>query len=108
MQQGPTEQQDSRGIAYLGFRQILSVTLRTTASPRSMAITAAPWSTLSEGTNLEFRGEFFNLLNHPNFLFAKSGLQSDNNSTILGTPQFGFETAALDPRQIQLAFKFSF
>jgi hypothetical protein len=73
-----------------------------------MAITAAPWSTLPEGTNLEFRGEFFNVLNHPNFLFAKSGPQSGNNSSILGTPQFGFETAARDPRQIQLAFQFSF
>jgi hypothetical protein len=73
-----------------------------------MAITAAPWSTLSERTNLEFRGEFFNLLNHPNFLFAKSGPQSGNNSTILGTLQFGFDTAARDPRQIQLALKFSF
>ena len=108
MQQGPAEQPDTRGIAYRKFRQVLSVTLRTTVSPRSMAITAAPWSTLSEGTNLEFRREFFNLLNHPDFLFAKNGPQSRNNSTILGTPQFGFETAALDPRQIQLAFKFSF
>src|ERR1700730_13951358 len=97
MRQGPTEQPDTRGIAYRGFRQILSVTLRTT--PRSMAITVAPWSTLSEGTNLEFR----NVLNHPNFLFAKSGPQSGSSSTILGTPQFGFETAAREPRKIQLA-----
>ena len=73
-----------------------------------MATPAASWSTLPEGTNLEFRGELFNLLNHPNFLFAKSGPQSGNNSNILGTAQFGFETAARDPRQIQLALKFSF
>jgi hypothetical protein len=57
---------------------------------------------LSDGTNLEFRGEFFNVLNHPNFLFVKSGPQAGNNSTIVGAPQFGFETAARDPRQIQL------
>ena len=62
----------------------------------------------SERTNLEFRGEFFNVLNHTNFLFAKTGPQNPNNSTILGTPQFGFFTAARDPRQIQLALKFSF
>jgi hypothetical protein len=41
-------------------------------------------------------------LNHPNFLFAKSGPQTGNNSTMVGAPQFGFETAAHDPRQIQL------
>jgi hypothetical protein len=48
------------------------------------------------------RGIYVNVLNHPNFLFAKSGPQSGNNSTILGTPQFGFETAGREPRRIQL------
>ena len=62
----------------------------------------------SEKTNLEFRAEFFNVLNHTNFLFSKTGPQNPNNSTILGTAQFGFLTAARDPRQIQLALKFSF
>jgi len=109
MEQGPTEQQpDTRGIVLRGLRQILSVTLRTTASPRSVATAAAPWSTLPDGTNLEFRGEFLNPLNHPNCLFAKSGPQSGNNSSILGTPQFGVETAARGQRQIQLALKFCF
>ena len=62
----------------------------------------------SEKTTVEFRAEFFNILNHTNFLFSKTGPQNPNNSTILGTPQFGFLTAARDPRQIQLALKFSF
>jgi hypothetical protein len=62
----------------------------------------------SEKTNLEFRAEFFNILNHTNFLFAMTGPQNPNNSTILGTPQFGFLTAARDPRQVQLAMKFAF
>jgi hypothetical protein len=62
----------------------------------------------SEKTNLEFRAEFFNLLNHTNFLFANSGPQSGNNATILGTSQFGSLTAARPPRQIQFALKFSF
>ena len=79
-----------------------------TLGDRAPRISTAPWLTSSDGTNLEFRGGFFNMLNHPNFLFAKSGPQSGNNLTILGTPQFGFETAARDPRQIQLAFKFGF
>jgi hypothetical protein len=62
----------------------------------------------TEKTNLEFRAEFFNVLNHTNFLFAMTGPQNPNNSTILGTPQFGFLTAARDPRQIQFALKLSF
>lgn len=62
----------------------------------------------SERTQLEFRAEFFNLLNHTNFLFANSGPQNGNNATILGTSQFGSLTAARAPRQIQFALKFSF
>ena len=63
---------------------------------------------LTERAKMEFRAEFFNVLNHTNFLFAKSGPQNPNNSTALGTAQFGFYTAARDPRQIQFALKFSF
>ncbi len=62
----------------------------------------------TERTNLEFRAEFFNILNHTNFLFANSGPQSGNNSTVLGAPQQGALTAARTPRQIQFALKFSF
>ncbi len=61
-----------------------------------------------ERARVEFRAEFFNVLNHTNFLFSKTGPQNSNNSTILGTPQFGFLTAARDPRQIQFALKLSF
>jgi hypothetical protein len=61
-----------------------------------------------ERARLEFRAEFFNVLNHTNFLFSKTGPQNSNNSTILGTSQFGFLTAARDPRQIQFALKLSF
>ena len=61
-----------------------------------------------EKAHLEFRAEFFNILNHTNFLFAKSGPQNGNGSTVLGASQFGFLTAARDPRQIQLALKLSF
>ncbi len=63
---------------------------------------------LSERFNLEFRSEFFNLPNHTNFLLAKSGPQESNNSTVLGSSQFGFLTAARAPRQIQFALKLSF
>jgi hypothetical protein len=63
---------------------------------------------ITEKSKLEFRAEFFNVLNHTNFLFARSGPQNGNNSTILGTPQFGFVTASRDPRQIQFALLYSF
>ena len=64
--------------------------------------------TVTERTKLEFRAEFFNVFNHPNLQFAKSGPQNSINTTTLNTPEFGFLTAARDPRQIQLALKLSF
>ena len=52
--------------------------------------------------------EFFKILNHTNFLFARSGPQNGTGSTIRGASQYGFLTAARDPRQIQVALKLSF
>jgi hypothetical protein len=52
---------------------------------------------LTEGTSLQFRAEFFNLLNHTNFIL---------NQTDLASPKFGFPDQARDPRQIQFALKF--
>src|SRR5260370_42587372 len=53
------------------------------------------------------RGIYVNVLNHPNFLFAKSGPQSGNNSPILAAQQFGLGPAALHPAEVALPFKFS-
>ena len=64
--------------------------------------------TLTERTHLEFRAEFFNVLNHTNLLFAKPGPQNGNPGTVLGDSRFGLLTAARDPRQIQFALKFYF
>ncbi|HTZ48216.1 MAG TPA: carboxypeptidase regulatory-like domain-containing protein [Verrucomicrobiae bacterium] len=57
------------------------------------------------GTNLQFRAEFFNIWNHPNFIgnAALGGI-----STNLGANNFGQVTGAYDPREIQLALKFMF
>ncbi|MBZ5600052.1 MAG: TonB-dependent receptor [Acidobacteriia bacterium] len=63
---------------------------------------------ITERTKLEFRAEFFNVWNHPNLQFAKSGPQNSINTTTFNTPEFGFLTAARDPRQIQFALKLSF
>ncbi|MGB6484971.1 MAG: carboxypeptidase regulatory-like domain-containing protein [Candidatus Acidiferrales bacterium] len=63
---------------------------------------------LGESRNLEFRAEFFNVFNHPNF----STLSMNN---YYGTPDFGemFDTLGATigggtNRQIQMALKFSF
>jgi hypothetical protein len=61
-----------------------------------------------ESRNLEFRAEFFNVFNHPNFSVLSM-------NTFYGTPDFGemFDTLGATigggvNRQIQLALKFSF
>jgi hypothetical protein len=66
----------------------------------------------SERTHLEFRAEFFNILNHVNYLFGSFGaisaeptpLELDPNNT----SAFGYAQAARAPRQIQFALKFYF
>jgi hypothetical protein len=70
---------------------------------------------LSERYNLEFRSEFFNILNHPTFNppnFGGNGVVAVPNSGnflstafgAIGSTRFPFQ----DPRQIQLALKLYF
>lgn len=54
---------------------------------------------LTESKNVQFRAEFFNILNHPNFRLPDSDISS---------PTFNTIQAALPPRVIQLALKFLF
>ena len=61
---------------------------------------------IGEQRRFEFRAEFYNILNHANFLFAAPGPQNSNNATVLGSTTFGYVTAARAPRQIQLGLKF--
>jgi len=75
---------------------------------------------ISEQKHLEFRAEFFNILNHVNYLFGQFGaisaeptpLELDpNNINTPANPQasnFGYPLAARNPRQIQFALKFYF
>ncbi len=60
---------------------------------------------LGESRHIELRAEAFNAFNHPNFQFAAPGPQNSINSTIMGTPSFGYLTGALPPRLLQLAAK---
>jgi len=55
---------------------------------------------INENSTLEFREEFFNVLNHPQF--ADPGV-------IVGTPSFGvISSTAVNPRLIQFALKYLF
>ena len=62
---------------------------------------------LGEGGRLEFRAEFFNILNHPNF--AMPAIQAAFNGTATGTGNAGQITStSADSRRIQLALKLLF
>jgi len=64
---------------------------------------------IGEQTRVEFRAEFFNALNHVNFLFGQFGAISAEPTPLeLGQSGFGFPLSARAPRQIQFALKFYF
>jgi len=56
-------------------------------------------SRLREGLSLQFRAEFFNVLNHTNF---------DLPDIFLGSPAFGRISSAANPRRIQFGLKLIF
>jgi hypothetical protein len=56
-------------------------------------------TSVKEGHVLKFRSEFYNVLNHANFLVP------DVN---IGSPTFGIVTETRDPRIIQLVVKYEF
>jgi hypothetical protein len=64
---------------------------------------------ISEKKHFEFRAEFFNILNHVNYLFGQFGAISAEPTPLeLGQAGFGYPLAARPPRQIQFALKFYF
>jgi hypothetical protein len=64
---------------------------------------------ISEQKHFEFRAEFFNILNHVNYLFGQFGAISAEPTPLeLGQSAFGFPLSARNPRQIQFALKFYF
>ena len=54
---------------------------------------------IRERARLQFRVEFFNLANHPNYNLI---------GRVVNDPTFGIVQNQLSPRQIQFALKFSF
>ncbi|WP_158941341.1 TonB-dependent receptor domain-containing protein [Granulicella sp. S190] len=63
---------------------------------------------VAERLNVEFRSEFFNILNHYNPLFAPAAASATVGATVRDTPGFGFLTAAQAPRQIQFSLKLTY
>jgi hypothetical protein len=70
---------------------------------------------ISEQKHFEFRAEFFDLLNHVNYLFSQFGSISaeptpwELNPTVpAGQSSSGFPLAARAPRPVQFALKFYF
>jgi hypothetical protein len=57
------------------------------------------------GTKLQFRAEFFNIWNHPQWV---GDTLNGGISTNYGASNFGAATSAYDPRTIQLALRLSF
>ena len=67
---------------------------------KSVDVTLEKAFNVTEGTRFQFRSEFFNILNHPNF-----GLP---NSTV-NSPQFGtVGRTSTTSRQIQLSLRFRY
>jgi hypothetical protein len=67
---------------------------------------------LSERFSMQFRAEFFNILNHPNFnapAFGGNGVNAASGSGNYTDPHFGeigsTRDNPFDPRQIQFALK---
>ena len=69
---------------------------------------------INDRLNVEFRGEFFNIFNHANFL--NPGVVNNGNGTFAGgapgnnpnSEQFGQITGTYDPRIIQFALRLTF
>ena len=60
-----------------------------------------------EGMNLQFRAEFFNLFNHPQFFLP--GTSATGMQDLASPSSFGVITQTVNnPRVIQFALKFSF
>jgi hypothetical protein len=90
------------------FGSFGNVSLNTVNGPgtKNWDISLLKTIPVGEVRRFELRGEFYNALNHPSFLFAAPGPQNSNNATTFGSTNFGVVTAARDPRLIQIGLKF--
>jgi hypothetical protein len=66
---------------------------------------------LREGVNLQFRAEFFNIINHPSFALPSNILSAPNFGSLFQTPDAAQNNVGLGsggPRLIQFALKLNF
>lgn len=59
---------------------------------------------VTEKVSLQFRSEFFNAFNRPNFLLPSASTGA-NFANRIQSPIFGAAAGTFDPRQIQFALK---
>jgi carboxypeptidase family protein len=102
------------GCALLLGSSVLGAGPSTTTGPgfHRLDFSAFKGFQLSDRFSVQFRAEFFNVLNHPNFNapgFGGNGVTSIGNSTNFTSSTFGeigsTRDAPYDPRQIQFALK---
>jgi len=97
-------------IPYIG-RQILGGSNETSVTPPLKTFDFSTFKALqiSERFSLQFRAEFFNIFNHPNFNapgFGGNGVVAIANSTNFNSAAFGeIGSTRTAPRQIQFALK---
>ncbi len=80
-------------------------------SAANIDMAAIKYFPINERMKLQFRAEFFNLLNNVNFTVPGLGSANPIQSAagnIVGTGSFGKLTFAADPRILQFALKFVF
>jgi hypothetical protein len=85
-----------------------NVGINTMDGPKSVKVDFSVFKVfpMGEARNLQFRAEFFNLPNHPNFSAPAAGV-FDNNGVV--NPDVGLiDTTNGISRQVQLALKFEF
>ena len=104
----PTNQDPNNWINSLAFQTAVAGTygnagrnIITTAGVTSVDLSLFKDFAVTEKFKLQFRGEAFNLPNHPNF-------RSDSLNTSWGAANFGQYSAARPSRQLQVALKLIF
>ncbi len=110
---GPIPDNPAGCIPYTG-QQILGGYGTTTRGPGVQQFTFSTLKNIpiTERVSMQFRAEFFNILNHPTFNapgFGGNGVVAISNSTNFNNSNFGqigsTRFAPFDPRQIQFALK---
>jgi len=105
---GPDQYFDPSAFSNLAFGFYGTLGRHTLIGPRlvNFDFSLVKNTAITERTSLQFRAEFFNILNHPNFNNPSSGVFDARGNP---TPNRGrIDSTNTDPRQIQLGLKLLF